>query len=477
MSAPHSRAPARRRTTGQPGKVASGEVQFDASLTAGLPARMAASAIIDKVIDKRASLDSLCEDKSGLAGWRALDGRDRYLARAIATVALRNRVRIAAILERLSDRGLPKNARHLHNHLHVAAAQILFMEVPESAAVNLAVTAIAGDQRTAKFAGFANAMMRKLAATRIRQLENLRTRTPAAADILPTWLAQALERDHGADAAGKIAVMLAREPELHLVANPAADPMAVAADMAQLGATEIFPGVWRVKSADPVPSLPGYSEGRWWVQDVAAALPARLLGDVAGKDVADLCAAPGGKTVQLCAAGARVTAVDLSKGRLVRVSENLARMGLEAEIVCADVANWDGGGRLFDAILLDAPCSATGTIRRHPDIAWNKTPEDIEKLVKVQARLIEAAAALLKPGGVLVYANCSLLKAEGEALTQRLVIDGLERWPFRAGEAGLSAQWLNDTGELRTLPHFLGGDESGDGGMDGFFAARWRRSA
>jgi 16S rRNA (cytosine967-C5)-methyltransferase len=208
------------------------------------------------------------------------------------------------------------------------------------------------------------------------------------------------------------------------------------------------------------------------VQDAAAALPARLFGDLAGRRVADLCAAPGGKTAQLAAAGAHVVAVDRSPGRLARLGDNLARLHLSAETVAADAAAWES--EPFDAVLLDAPCSASGTIRRHPDVARLKQPEDIAALAALQARLLDAAVRLTRPGGTLVYATCSTEPEEGEAQVAALIqrTPGLTRWPIAPGEAGIPAEWITAAGELRTLPHYLPADDPRLAGLDGFFAAR-----
>jgi 16S rRNA (cytosine967-C5)-methyltransferase len=218
--------------------------------------------------------------------------------------------------------------------------------------------------------------------------------------------------------------------------------------------------------------LPGYAEGAWWVQDAAASLPARLLGDVRGLAVADLCAAPGGKTAQLCAAGARVTAVDRSPTRLARVAENLARLSLEAETVGADVLEWQAGP--FDAVLLDAPCSSTGTIRRHPDVPWLKGEADIATLAAVQRRLLDRAVDLVKPGGRLIYGVCSLEPEEGEAqIADLLARDArLARRPVTAAEAAGRPEFVTADGDLRTLPPQLPDPDPRWGGLDGFYAAR-----
>ena len=300
----------------------------------GLPARLAAVALIGKVVDERRSLEALLDERSGLSQWLQLDARDRALARAIATVAIRHRGRIGKALELMLDRPPPAKARFLLHMLHAAAAQILFMDAPDSAAVDLAVTAISADRRTARFSAMANAVLRRLA----REREAVLARVPPAASIVfPDWLAAAMKRDHGREKADLCAAMVSLEPVLDLTPHPRLSP-GEAEDLAdRLGATRLPTGSWRVARQTPVPELPGYAEGLWWVQDAASALPARLLGDVAGLEVADLCAAPGGKTAQLAAAGARVTAVDISPLRLERLAVNLARLGLEAEIVAADI--------------------------------------------------------------------------------------------------------------------------------------------
>jgi 16S rRNA (cytosine967-C5)-methyltransferase len=226
--------------------------------------------------------------------------------------------------------------------------------------------------------------------------------------------------------------------------------------------------------------LPGFTEGQWWVQDAAAALPARLLGDVAGKSIADLCAAPGGKTAQLANAGARVTAVDRSPGRMARLRDNLARLALEAETVVADAAEWQGtkSGEGFDGILIDAPCSSTGTIRRHPDVAWLRQETDIGALMALQKRLLQKAVALLKPGGTLVYCTCSLEPEEGEQAIAALLADepAVRRAPIAAGEVAGLTEILTAEGDLRTLPCHLPHPDPRLGGLDGFYAARLVKS-
>lgn len=439
----------------------------------GLAARVCAATLIGKVVDGGHSLDRLCDEKSGLASLRALIAKDRALARAIATAALRLRKPIEAALSSLVKNEPPKAARHLLHTLHAAAAQILYMQVPPSAAVNLAVTAVTEDRRSNRFAGFANALLRRLA----QNAETVRAAPVDAASLFPAWLAKALAADHGPAAADAIARMAAIEPLIDLSPHPSMTAAQRAELVAACGAIVLPTGSLRITDGRPVREIPGYAEGRWWVQDMAASLPARLLGDIAGKRVADLCAAPGGKTAQLAAAGAKVTAIDVSRARLERLRANLARLDLKAEIVAADFLSI-GGPEPFDAVLLDAPCSSTGTLRRHPDVMWTKSPDDIEKLGQVQERMLLAASKWVRPGGALVYANCSLLRREGEEVVARVLkIDpSLSIAPVGPGENGIDRQWIAADGALRTLPCHFPADPPARGGMDGFYACRLRKA-
>ncbi len=235
------------------------------------------------------------------------------------------------------------------------------------------------------------------------------------------------------------------------------------------------PAPFACSAHGPVSALPGYTDGAWWVQDAAASLPARLLGDVKGLRVADLCAAPGGKTAQLAARGARVTAVDRSPARLARLKENLARLRLDAEVVEADATQFRA--EPFDAVLLDAPCTATGTIRRHPDLPWNRRAEDLMALAALQSRLLDRAAELVRPGGLLVYATCSLEPEENESQIGAMFArrKDLVRVPIRAEEIGGVNDFVGAAGDLRTLPCHLPDPEPRLAGCDGFYAARLRK--
>ncbi len=429
----------------------------------GLESRLAATALVMLVIDKKASMEDLTDPERGLSAWLKLDARDQALARAIALATLRHRTRINAILNLCWDRTPPRRARFLVSTLETAAAQILFMDVPHSAAVDLATGAIKRERSTNRFSGFANAVLRTL----VREREELLAKT-ASVTLFPPFLAKRLASDHGREKLDLISRAIARPPVLDLQGKPGwpVDPDLMMA----------LPGnAARLTDPRPVNQLPGYAEGQWWVQDIAAAQPVRLLGDVSGKSVIDLCAAPGGKTMQLASVGADVIAVDISARRLDRLRENLERTSLKARIVCTDLLEWEPVAPV-DAIILDAPCSATGTVRRHPDILWNTDENDLQILIALQRAMIARVANWLKPGGRLIYANCSLLKEEGENLVASLKLDGLEADPIEAGELpGLEA-CINGRGQFRSLPHFLTLDNPAMGGMDGFFAARFKKA-
>ena len=430
----------------------------------GLGARLAAANMLTQVLDHNASLDDLCDMRKGYPDFISLDSRDQSLAKAIVLTALRNKTRIDAIMKQIWNRRPPQKARFLIHVLETAAAQILFMDVPESAAVNLAVTAISNDNRTTRFSSFANAVLRTLTRDKMDLLEKSASRS-----AFPDWMHKMLVRDFGKDKVAQMSLAIGLEPSLDVNGKSgySLEP-AICVDLP--GSSK------RLLDDMPVHELPGYEKGSWWIQDIAAAQPVHLLKEIAGKHVADLCAAPGGKTMQLAAAGAKVTAVDISRRRLQRLQENLERTGLEADLVCADINLWEPE-TLFDAILLDAPCTATGTARRHPDILWNTTQADIVQLAELQRKLIGRAAQWLKPGGILVYANCSLFKDEGENLIARLEPEGLLIDPINPAELPGLEMCINGQGAFRSLPHFLAVEPPEKSGMDGFFAARFVKTA
>jgi 16S rRNA (cytosine967-C5)-methyltransferase len=434
----------------------------------GLAARKAAARLLAAVIDAHTPLDGLTDNEHGHPQYRALEMRDRALVRAILATALRHRATISTLLARRLEKPLPANATALSHLLHVAAAQILFLDVPDSAAVDLAVSHAKEDPRTARFAKLVNAVLRTLARAKEAELAPALAETPDA----PDWFAERLAAAYGKAEAEKILAMHRLEAPVDFSVK--ADPEGW---VEKLGGIVLPTGSVRVgKLAGPVADLPGFAEGQWWVQDAAAALPAKLMGDVRGLRVADLCAAPGGKTAQLALAGARVTALDSSKNRLVRLKQNLDRLGLAADIVQADLLAF-APDMPFDAVLLDAPCSSTGTVRRHPDVPWTKTPADIEKLADLQRRLLARAVTLVKPGGKIVFSNCSLDPEEGERLVEAFLSEpsGVAADPIGPAEAAGIEPFLTGQGWLRTTPAGLDLGRPEISGLDGFFAARFIR--
>lgn len=435
----------------------------------GIAARMAAARLLAATIDAKTPLDGLTDHEHGHPQFRALDMRDRSLVRAILATALRHRVTIGKLISRRLEKPLPANATVLSHILHVAAAQILFLDIPDSAAVDLAVTHAKADPRTVRFSGLVNGVLRTLARAKAAELPEMLATTNDA----PDWFVERLTAAYGAEQAKQILAAHRIEAPVDFTAK--SDPAKWAE---QLGGTVLPTGSIRIERlAGPVAELPGFSEGAWWVQDAAAALPARLFGDVSGQRVADLCAAPGGKTAQLVLTGAKVTAVEASKSRLARLTGNLERLGLDADKVNADILVYEPE-QLFDAALLDAPCSSTGTVRRHPDVLWTKSPADITKLAGVQRALLDATLKLVKPGGRIVFSNCSLDPEEGEALIAGFLADHkgkVELDPIRVGEVAGIDDFVTATGFLRTTPAGLDLGNPAISGLDGFFAARFRR--
>lgn len=415
---------------------------------------MAAAELLAEVESGRSLDDAVGRSRA----FQALTGRDRAFARAIVGAALRRLGGLDAALAPLLERPLPETARLPRAILRAAAAELLVLGAPPHAAVSEAVSA--ARIAAPRFAGLVNAVLRRLDR---EGRAAFAAQTPGA--DLPAWLFARWRAAYGDATAEAIAAACRVEPPLDLTVKAEAPLWAE-----RLGATVTPTGAVRLPNdRPPIPELPGYAEGAWWVQDAAAALPARLLGDVAGLRVLDLCAAPGGKTLQLAAAGARVTALDIDARRLERLKANLARTGLSADIVCADAAAWRARD-LFDAILLDAPCTATGTLRRRPDAAWLRRPTDVESLAALQGRLVRAALENLRPGGALVYAVCSLEPEEGPALVARLLSEGAAARSPLTDEA--PAPFITPEGDLRTLPSHW----SEIGGLDGFYAARLRRT-
>lgn len=423
----------------------------------GLASRRAALDVLTLVRDGRTLDEALDECRS----FAALEGADRGFARAMVSTTLRRQGSIDALIGRFMDTPLPARAQKATDILRLAAAQTAFMDVSDHAAVSVAVSLARQFREAGGYAALINAVARKTAALDAASLEGL----PERADT-PGWLWRSWERAYGPARARALALAHRAEPPLDLTLRNPAEAELLAKNV---GGSVLPTGSVRIVDAGPVAALSGFAEGAWWVQDAAAALPASLAGDVAGKDVLDLCAAPGGKTLQLAAAGGKVTAVDSVGPRLKRLQENLARTGLAAETVKADVLTWEPG-RLWPVILLDAPCTATGTLRRRPDVAWSLREDDVATMARVQARMLSKAASWLEQGGTLIYATCSLQPEEGERCIAAFLESrsDFQRAPIAAEEIGGLREAVTADGDLRTLPCFW----PDRGGLDGFFASR-----
>ena len=390
-----------------------------------------------------------------------LEPRDRAFALNLVATTLRRLGQIDAVIRSFLDRPLPARGAEAQNLLRLAICQLAFLQTPAHAAVHTAV-ALAGARRPLRpYGGLVNAVLRRAAA----QAAGIVAAQDAALLNTPKWLWASWAGAYGEETARRIAEAHLAEAPLDLTLK---DPNRVPAG---LGGERLASGSLRLGHKGPVTVLPGFAAGDWWVQDAAAALPANLFGEIAGRRVIDLCAAPGGKTAQLAAAGAEVVAVERSGERLRQLAANLERLKLEAELVAADAADWRPV-EPAEAVLLDAPCSSTGTIRRHPDVARLKRPGDVAALATLQARLLAAAVHMTRPGGMLIYCACSLQPEEGPAQVEALLAEGgLNRVPVAAAEIGGLAEAITPEGDVRTLPCHL----APLGGMDGFYIARLRR--
>lgn len=433
-----------------------------------LRARFAALLALQNVTEGRRYLDEAFA--AALRPYKDLSPSDRAFARLLVTTSLRRLGQIDAIINPFlanPTRPLPPRAR---NALRLGAAQALFLGTPAHAAVDTTVRLIAEDQapEVRRLKGLANAVMRRI----VREGGEIAAAEDGPRLNTPPWLWESWERRFGSAITKEIAAAHLEEPPLDLTLKPGVDREAFLASLRERGVVaEPSPtGGLRLRQAGLVEQLPGYDRGEWWVQDAAAALPASLIPIEAGQRVVDLCAAPGGKTAQLAAAGARVTALDISARRLDLVRANLKRLDLAAEAVAADASNW-GPDEPFDHVLLDAPCIATGTLRRHPDGFVLKRKEDLRPLVEGQARLLEAAAEMVRPGGTLLYCVCSLEAEEGAEQIEHFLSGHRDfaRAPVTSAELPPELHpALTQAGDVQTLPFMAGG-------MDGFFIARLTR--
>ena len=412
------------------------------------PTRAAAFALLTAVLERRRTLDD------ALASLPPYDERDRAAGHRLAAAVLRRAASLDAVLDRFLARSPPPPVRLI---LRLGAAGLLLLGTPPHAAVATSVDLVRASGRT-PFAGMVNAVLRKVASegpALLATLDGPRLDTPS-------WLWKSWGSDAAAIAAAhQTPLLLAAGAPLDLTLRPGTPPPP--------GAELLPTGSARLPAGTAVAGLAGFGQGQFWVQDAAAALPAHLLAPRPGERIVDLCAAPGGKTAQLAAAGAVVTALDRDGARLGLLRANLERLGFEATLVQADAQAWQPDAT-FDAVLLDAPCSATGTIRRHPDVPYLKRPRDVAALAAAQARLAAAAAALLRPGGRLIYAVCSL-QPEETGIAAAFEQAGLRADPFTTQELAMLPEARTADGNLRTHPALW----PERGGMDGFFAARFRR--
>src|SRR5216683_2696752 len=406
-------------------------------------------------------LDDAIEDNGEMSG---LPARDRAFARLLVATVLRRLGQIDALIAHCLNTPLPPRAAMVHDMLRLGIAQLLFLRTPPHAAVATTVD-LAELRGFISHKGLVNAVLRRLS----QEGPGLVAQQDAARLDTPDWLWRGWSQAYGEERTRGIALAHLKEAPLDLTVRR--DPETW---RDQLEAILLPTGTLRRTGGGAIMSLPGYSAGAWWVQDAAAAMPATLFGDIAGQRVVDLCAAPGGKTAQLAAAGARVTAIDRSPRRLDRLNANLARLSFTVESLVADAATWRPPEPVR-YVLLDAPCTATGAIRRHPDVPHLKTPDDVARLAAVQERLVAAAVEMLAPGGTLVYCTCSLEPQEGPQQVAKLMARGapVTRRPIAPHEIGGLAECLTPEGDLRTLPSHL----SEFDGIDGFFATRLVRTA
>jgi 16S rRNA (cytosine967-C5)-methyltransferase len=423
-------------------------------------ARQVALDLIAAVLRRKRPLDDAIEDHAAMA---ELPARDRAFARLLVATVLRRLGQIDALIAACLNTPLAARAAVIHDILRLGIAQLLFLRTPAHAAVATSVD-LAQVTGFLSHKGLVNAVLRRLSLEGPGRIEG---HDPARLNT-PDWLWQSWSRAYGEDCARAIAGAHLKEAPLDLTLR-AEEPTEDESWCERLQATKLPTGSLRRAGGGSVTALPGYAEGAWWIQDAAAALPVRLFNGVAGSEIVDLCAAPGGKTAQLAKAGARVTAIDRSARRLDRLVANLRRLGLPVAAMTADALTWRPDHPV-DGVLLDAPCTATGAIRRHPDVPHLKQPEDVARLAVVQENLLRAAVDIVRPGGTVVYCTCSLEPEEGPERVAALLRSGapVEHRPIEPAEIGAPPEWVTPEGDLRTLPCHLAEHD----GLDGFYAVR-----
>jgi len=430
----------------------------------GLRARTIALNLFQEVQTQRLSLDDVI---AASKSYKELDARDRGFVRHLLASTLRHLGQIDTLIKQCLKRPLPRRAAAVKAILRLGITQIVILKTPPHAVVDTAVRLCVQSRQPGQ-KGLVNAVLRRLSREGLELFEA----QDAARLNTPNWLWDSWSAAYGEETCRNIARAHLQEPPLDLTVK---DDSAGWAE--KLGGVVLMGNTVRLEASKDVTVLPGFEEGAWWVQDVAATIPARILLSGLGDDLnemkcLDLCAAPGGKTAQLAAAGLSVIAVDRSSRRSARLRENMHRLAFNAEIINADAADWQPSSPAH-AVLLDAPCSATGTIRRHPDIPSNKNQKEVTRLTEIQKKLISAAADMLAPGGTLVYSVCSLQPEEGPDIVEKLLSqrEDLSRGPITATETGLPSDAVTTTGDLRTFPNHF----AKTGGMDGFYVARLKR--
>lgn len=418
-------------------------------------ARLSAMVALAHTIDKGKPLDSAWAADRHFA---SMSPSDKAFTQLLVKTVLRRLGQIDELIGKFLEHPLTSKTARITHILRLGIAQLIWLETPPHAAVHSSVE-MTKQIKMEKFGGLVNAVLKRV----IKEGREIIENQDAAKLNTPQWLWDAWEKAYGAEKTRKIADMHMVEPPLDITVKD--DPSSWAE---QLGGVVLPTGSVRLRDAKNITHLKGFADGGWWVQDVAATIPALLLGDVKDKRVIDLCAAPGGKTAQLAAAGAKVSAVDRSKERITILKTNIHRLKLQAEYITTDASKWLPTFAP-DAILLDAPCSATGTLRRHPDVAWHRKPEDITRLAETQHKLLNHAINILKSGGTLVYSVCSLQPEEGEQQITKILSerDDISLVPVNPATIGGMKECLTGRGEVRTLPFHLGELD----GMDGFFAA------
>ncbi len=393
------------------------------------------------------------------------DARDRALANRLVTLTLKRHGQINYVLDQVLDKGLPKRSGLFEASMRLAITQLLFLpETGDHAAIHLAVEVIKKDRRAGRFAKLANAILRKVQ-------RDISPEQLAAEQLAPQWMYQKWLEQYGDERTARMLDAILEEAPLDLSFKPeTTDGVAAVSGITTHGQSA------RVVVRDAaVDQLSGYDSGEWWVQDLAASLPVQLAGPQKGQSALDICAAPGGKTAQLAAAGMDVVAVDNDGARMERVKENLERLQLDARLIVADATELSAEQQ-FDLVVLDAPCSATGTFRRHPEVIWHRKEKDIRSRAELQKQMLAQAAHLVKPGGTLIYCTCSLEQEEGEEQAQQFLADHakFELNEITSSEFSTLPDVICANGFLRTLPGMAVSGVSGS--LDGFFAARFVRS-